>query len=293
MSCSILCYGVIGVDRLIRVTRFPERDGHARVLEEAECIGGEAANTAVSLCGLGHRVGLAGNVIGGDTAGLFLRSELQRVAGLDLTRLEMEPDRTTGHAVILSDLDGARTILGAFPDLTAPPLRGSDLKGVHLLSVDPFLGDVAVDAAKLARSNGLPVVSIELTAEHPLSEFADVVINSSGFMRRHEIGEPDRIARDLLSVGAGTFILTRGAEGCVVYTGNDRVEVPAFDVDVVDTTGAGDSFRAGLIHGILTDEGMMQSVRIGSAAAAITCCEIGGCGHIKSSESVLARVGRA
>ena len=290
---AILCYGVIGVDRLIRVSRFPERDGHARILEEMECIGGEAANTAVSLCGLGHRVRLAGNAIGNDSMGAFLRSELQGVGGLELCRLEASSDATTGHAVILSDPDGARTILGAFPDLTAPPIRESDLEGVRLLSVDPFLGDEAVRTARLAKAKGLSIVSIELTGDHPLSEFAEVVINSSGFIRRHEMGEPDEIARDLLSAGVQTFVLTRGGEGSVVYTRDDRVEVPAFSVNAVDTTGAGDAFRAGLIHGILMEAGLMQSVRIGSASAALTCGGIGGCGHLGDLESVLAMAGQA
>ena len=286
---AIVCYGVIGVDRLIRVSRFPERDGHARVLEETECVGGEAANTAVSLCGLGNRVRLAGNRIGEDPAGRFLRTELETVRGLDLACLESEPDRITGHAVILSDPDGARTILGAFPDLTASALTEKDLDGAQVLSVDPFLGERAVEAAELARARGLTVVSIELSEGHPLGGFADIVINSSGFARRHEWVDPDRVAAGLLSSGVGLFILTKGADGCTVYTREERFDVPAFDVEAIDTTGAGDAFRAGLIHGVLTEAGIRESVLFGSAAASITCCKIGGCGHVFDEETVLKR----
>ncbi len=236
---TILCYGVIGVDRMIRVSRFPERDGHARILDEIDCIGGEAANTAVTLCGLGQGVRLSGNTVGEDPLGAFLMAGLQRVEALDVSLVRTRSDLVTGHAVILSDPDGARTILGAFPNLSAPPLDDRAFDGIRLLSVDPFLGDAAVDAARLARGRGVPVVSIELTGDHPLGGFAEVVINSSGFLRRHEMGDPEPIAEGLLSSGVRTFILTKGAEGSIVYTGDDRVVVPPVDVDAVDTTGCG------------------------------------------------------
>lgn len=284
---AVLCYGVLGIDQIVQVAWFPERDGHTRVFQDEEFIGGEAANTAVTLGGLGVDVRLMGCALGEDRRGsLFLRAIRQ--FEVDARGIDVDPTARTGHAIILSDAKGGRTICGHFPDLRSRPLTEADLEGVALLSVDPFLGENAVRAVKLARACNVAVFAIELEPDHPLAEFCDVVINSAGFMRRHKMGSPSDVAVGLLKAGVETVVITQGQKGCQVFQENgNSFEQPIFRVESRDTTGAGDAFRAGLIYGYLNGWTLTRSVQFASGSAAITCAKIGGAGHVHSEDQVL------
>jgi sugar/nucleoside kinase (ribokinase family) len=68
---------------------------------------------------------------------------------------------------------------------------------------------------------------------------------------------------------------TRGADGALVVTADDTVQIPAFTVDVVDSTGCGDAFSAGFLRGIGLDRGASDSARLGCAAAALVAQGLG------------------
>jgi sugar/nucleoside kinase (ribokinase family) len=274
-----LCYGVLGVDQLVQIAHLPEQDGHTRVFHDEEFIGGEAANTATILSGLGVDTCLMGNALGDDRRGALFLDAIQAYA-LDAQRIDVDSSIETGHAIVLSDSEGARSICGCFPDLKSRNLTAADLEGFALLSVDPFLGDQAVAAAQLAREMGLGVFSIELSPDHPMAGYCDVVINSAGFMRRHKMDDPTDVAVGLLKVGVKTVVITQGAQGCRVFqdTGN-CFEQAAYSVAVCDTTGAGDGFRAGLIYGYVNGWTLSRSVQFASGSAALACTKMGGAGH--------------
>ncbi len=286
-SGTVLCYGILGIDQIVQVAWFPERNGHTRAFRDEEFVGGEATNTAVTLSGLGVDVRLMGCALGDDRRGaIFLR--LMRQFDVDIRRLDIDPSVRTGHAVILSDVNGGRTICGHFPDVRSRPLTEADLDGVALLSVDPFLGENAIRAAKIARACDVTVFAIELTPDHPLAKFCDVVINSDGFMRRHRMGLPSDVAVGLLKAGIETVVITKGKQGCQIFQENgNSFEQPAYQVTVRDTTGAGDAFRAGLIYGYLQGWTLTRSVQFASGSAALTCAKAGGAGHIHGEEQVL------
>jgi sugar/nucleoside kinase (ribokinase family) len=290
---SVLCYGIFGIDQIVQVTWFPERDGHTRVLHDEEFIGGEAANTAVTLGGLGVDVRLMGCALGEDRRGaLFLRAIRQ--FAVDARGIDVDLIVRTGHAIILSDAKGGRTICGHFPDLRSRPLTKADLEGVALLSVDPFLGENAVRAARLARARDVAVFAIELAADHPLAELCDVVINSAGFMRRHKMGSVSDVALALLKEGVETVVITQGQKGSQVFQENgNSFQQSIFRVAARDTTGAGDAFWAGLIYGYLQGWTLTHSVKFASGSAALTCAKIGGAGHIYSEDQVLQLIAEA
>ena len=143
-----------------------------------------------------------------------------RQFNLDVRKLDIDPSVRTGHTVILSDVNGGRTICGHFLDVRSRPLTEADLEGVALLSVDPFLGENAIRAAKIARACDVTVFAIELTPDHQLAKFCDVVINSAGFMRRHRMGPPADVAVGLLKAGVETVVITRGKLGSQVFQEN-------------------------------------------------------------------------
>ncbi len=290
---KVLCYGILGIDQIVQVESYPERDGHTRILTDGEYVGGEAANTAVTLSGLKVGVKLMGNTLGEDRRGSLFLSAI-RPYRLDPCDLDVEQGVRTLHTVVVSDRGGARSIMGYFPDLRSRPLQPGDLEGISLLSVDPFLGKNAVDAARMAREAGIGVFAIEISEAHPLAGLSDVVINSRGFMRRHKSDTASDVALGLLKAGVKTVVITRGGEGCTVYQENgSSFDQPAFSVPVRDTTGAGDGFRAGLIYGYLQGWTLTRSIQFASGCAALTCCASGGGGHIGGEEQVLRFIGSA
>jgi sulfofructose kinase len=283
----VLCYGVLCVDQIVRTDTYPPPDDHARILEEGQFIGGEAANSAAILARLGVPVTLRGNFVGADERGRFFLKAVRAIPDLECSGIGVKPGFQTPYAVIVSSRDGYRTILGSFSDMQSPTLNEVDFEGIGLLSVDPFLGAHALKAAESAKARGLPVLSIEVDPAGALAKICDVAINSAGFMRRHRTGKPEAMGARLLEAGIETAVITEGADGCLVFDAKEGdFYQPAFDVSVADSTGAGDAFRAGFIYGHLQKWELRDVVRFASAVAALNCGGIGGCAHAPSLEEV-------
>ena len=85
--------------------------------------------------------------------------------------------------------------------------------------------------------------------------------------------------------------LTRGEHGSMLLVGDDLYEAPAFPVKAVDTTGAGDVFRAGMIYALLRGERPEMLLRWGNAAAALACTRRGAMDSVPSLEAVQRLVG--
>jgi sugar/nucleoside kinase (ribokinase family) len=81
--------------------------------------------------------------------------------------------------------------------------------------------------------------------------------------------------RELIERGVTCVVATRGADGALVVTADDMVQIPAFTVDVVDTTGCGDAFSAGFLRGIGLGRDLAASARLGCAAAALVAQGLG------------------
>lgn len=284
----VLCYGVLCVDQIVRTATYPQPDGHARILEDGQFIGGEAANSATMLVRLGVPVTLRGNFIGTDERGRFFLKTVRAIPDLECSGVVVKPGFQTPYAIIVaSQRDGHRTILGSFSDMQSPTLKEEDFEGIRLLSVDPFAGDCALKAAELAKARGLPVLSIEVDPSGAMAKVCDVAINSRGFMRRHRTGKPEAMGGRLLEAGIKTAVITQGADGCLVFDAKEgNFHQGAFDVPVADSTGAGDAFRAGFIYGHLQKWELGDVVRFASAVAALNCRGIGGCAHAPSLEEV-------
>jgi len=270
----VLCYGVVGVDHLLQVSRYPEPNGHARVRRDEIQIGGEAANTAIRLSQMGVPVTLMGNPVGSDSLGCYFLDQIGRHE-VDC-RVEVQEGQT-GRAYVVSDSEGTRTIFGAFGDLDAPAVPDLLWSDLDLVSLDPFV-EGAVTVGRLAREKGIPVVSIEVEPDCPFATISDTIINSAGFLRRHESGDPQDIAQRLLERGVGSVIVTKGSKGADFYSEGQAFHQPIHPVEVVDTTGAGDGFRAGFVTGLVTGRSLPECVRLASVVGALSCCYYGGCG---------------
>jgi ribokinase len=212
--------------------------------------GGQAANVAAWVAALGGRARFIGKRAD-DAAGRLVAAELER-RGVDVVGPLVEGG--TGTVVSIATPDGKRTMLsdrGVSVDFRPDELeRGwlADCERVHLpaysLVADP-ISATAVEAAQLARR-----ISVDLSST--------AAVESAGVERFRALLES--LGADLVfaneaeaallgDVQAETFVVKRGARGCLVRSGTEAREYAARPTDVVDSTGAGDAFAAGFLLG--------------------------------------------
>jgi sugar/nucleoside kinase (ribokinase family) len=194
----------------------------------------------------------------------------------------------TRHAVILVDeRTGERMVLwqrDAALALTAEEVRPETIGRARLLHVDATDEEMSIHAAHLGRAAGIPVTSdidriTDRTAD--LVRAVTIPIFAEGVAAALTGDASDREAmRSLRRDHGGWLCVTRGARGALLLDGDRLHEAEAFVVDVVDTTGAGDVFRAGFIYALLRGDSPRDVLRFANAAAAVSCTREGAIGSV-------------
>jgi sugar/nucleoside kinase (ribokinase family) len=242
---------------------------------------GTAGGTAVVLARLGADVRSLG-AVGQDPIGDTLLALLAR-EGVDVTGLVRRADQQTSASVIPVRPNGDRPAWhciganGAFTldDVAAGALDGCDF--VHLGGPEFLGGEAAGRLLALAREAGA-VTSLDVLAPGDpdlLAWIVDALPHADyllpndeqvlGFTGATDLAEG---ARALVDAGVGCVAVTQGAKGALVVTADDVAEVPAYPVDVVDTTGCGDAFSAGFLRGLSLGRDPVAAARLGCATAA-------------------------
>lgn len=242
---------------------------------------GTAGGTAVVLSRIGADVTSFG-AVGTDPIADTLLALLSR-EGVDVTGLVRKADHQTSASVIPVRPNGDRPAwhcIGANGAFTLDDLDLAALDGItHLhLGGPEFLGGEA--AGRLlahARSIGA-VTSLDILAPGDpdmLAWIADALPHTDyllpndeqvlGFTGASSLADG---ARALVAAGAGCVAVTRGSEGALVVTADEAIEVPAYPIDVVDTTGCGDAFSAGFLRGLSLGRDLRGAAELGCATAA-------------------------
>jgi sugar/nucleoside kinase (ribokinase family) len=269
----VLCYGELGVDNLIQVPNLPSPERAAFPVSDEYHIGGAAANTAVWLAAWGVPVRLAGNAIGQDELGRRLWTWLGAYPGLDLRFIEHLPDVATPFCRILVTPDGERSILVyGYPRTPKTLVSPEMLAGVSYLALDLYGGAERLQAAQAARNAGATTVVLDVVElDHPVLPWTDILILSAAYLRneRPDVNPLER-AQELRVISQGAVILTDGPRPIVALPrdgGSFSLQPP--QVQPVDTTGAGDAFRAGLIYSLLQGGDLRAAVAFAAAAGAL------------------------
>jgi|SRR5687767_4118279 len=278
---DVIGIGTNSVDEVLQLpadtTGIPA-GGKVRVTDRRFMCGGQTATVTTACAALGLRSGYMG-AFGSDEHGRLIRNELKS-CGVDV-RESIECDAPNRGAVILVDSHGTRTVLWHRSDRLKLPfekLRPSALQAaiVHIDDDDP---QIAVHAATVARAAGVAVTS---DLEH-LSDVAETLIASVTYpifeqslpARITGEGDPERALRKLRRLNAGLLVMTRAEAGSVALDGDTFHVAPAFTVNVVDGTGAGDVFRAAFIYSLLQKWPVPEMLRFSNAAAALSCTKRG------------------
>ena len=281
MSLRILCIGHAALDRIFRVNRLPSGPTKMRALEFIETGGGMAANAAVAIARLGGTAELWSRV-GDDDVGLRIRSGLES-EGVDIRYVAAFEDVRSSTAAIIVDDKGDRIIVGA-RDVQMPSST-SWLPLERVRDVDLVLADVRwLEAVRTvfahARAHAIPtVLDVDLGAREALPDLlalTDYAVFSEPALEDFLPGLDikARLERAML-YGVRHAGVTRGARGYVWRDPLGGGEVPAFAVDAVDTTGAGDAFHGVFALMLAERRAVADCARLAAAAAALKCTRLG------------------
>jgi sugar/nucleoside kinase (ribokinase family) len=285
---NAIAMGVHVLDVLVRpVEEIPEGQGGELVEEIRVTAAGSAGGTALTLAKLGASVRSAG-AIGGDAVGDMLLMLLER-AGVDTGLLVRREDVQTSASVLPIRPSGERPafhVIGANgtygpDDVPADAFAGAT--HLHLGGPEFMGGEAAGSILSQARDSGVVTSADVLAPGDGLLDWIAPAFPALDYLLPNEeqvlaltgAGELEAGCRDLLERGVGCVAATRGAKGVLVVDGDGAQEVPAFEVDVVDTTGCGDAFSAGFLRGLSLGRDRGEAARLGCAAAALVAEGLG------------------
>jgi sugar/nucleoside kinase (ribokinase family) len=290
-SIDIIGVGLNATDTLIPLSRFPASGSKVEFRSASVLPGGQVASAMVACQRWGLRARYVGK-LGDDDAARLHRAEFSRL-GVD-AKILTAPGCASQQAFILVEDSGERTVLWKRDDRLT--LRPEDLKkewitdarAVHLDGHDTV---AAITVAEWAREAGIPVVA-DLDDLYPgveaLFEKVDYLIVSRDIPERLT-GSPhltESLPRVQERFGCTLTAATLGRDGVVAWDGRVFRYRPAWRVDAVDTTGAGDIFHAGFIYGFLRGWELERTLDFACAAAALNCTGTGARGGIRSVEEI-------
>ena len=288
-------FGLNSVDLVAVVAEYPAVNSKQRLQRVARLPGGQIATAMATCARLGWRARYIGR-FGTDDLGAISRDSLER-EGVDISASATLAGVTNQFAVILVDArTGERTVLwDRHPALNMEPAdvpRDAVTSG-RLLIVDCHQTAASAQAARYARAAGIPTI-IDVEKVRPgigdLLQNIDAIIAAEEFptaLTGHEhLGEALRIIGR--ESGAALVCVTLGAKGSLAWCNGREIVSPAFPVDCVDSTGAGDCFRGAFAAACLRmPHGDIEDVlSYANAVAALNCRGLGSRGGLPSSDEV-------
>jgi sulfofructose kinase len=291
MPFDVVGLGHCTVDYIGVLEHFPECDKKTEILELSIQGGGPVSTALVTLAGFGVETSYLGK-ISDDDFGNFIRQGL-REAGVDTRGLVIEPGKVSPFSFIAVDRKTAKRGIfwtrGDVSLITPQEVQLHLIDGAKILHVDGLAIDAQIAAARYARDHGITVV-YDAGSPRPrmeeLMKLTDVLVASERFAAEVGRGALAESLRLLQMKGPRTVVVTIGEEGSVGMENGETYIVPALQVKVVDTTGAGDVYHGAFIYGMLQGFPLRERMRFANAAAGLKCRSLGGRAGIPSLSEV-------
>jgi sulfofructose kinase len=289
----VICLGLSALDQIWRVPEFFSGGGQKiRSLEYATAGGGMAATAAVAVARFGGIAAFWGRG-GGDAAGHEMRKALSE-QGVDVSQFRLFENGKSSVSGILVDAAGERQIVnfrGQFPE-PADWLPLGEVHNAAAVLADPRWPSGAKALFEAARAKAIPtILDADVADAHvfeTLLPLTDHAVFSEPALAGFVGSADDAALAEVAKYGCSIAAVTRGANG-VSWWANDVVRhQPAYAVEAIDTTGAGDVFHGAYAFAIGARLAADDAMSFAAAAAALKCTRPGGRAGIPALEDCLA-----
>lgn len=269
-----------------------------------EVSGGSAANTVAGIASLGGSAAFIGKVSGDQLGGIF-RHDIRSI-GVEFESATSTGSNPTGRCLILVTPDAQRTMqtcLGSASEVGPADINESQIRRASFTYFEGYLWDAApakqayLKAAEIAHAAGRKTaltLSDKFCVERHRAEFLDLVAghidvlfaNEQEILALYQAGSLEQ-AVEAVRGKSDIAVLTRSEKGAVIVTSTGTLAIPAHPVQkVVDTTGAGDLFAAGFLHGLAGGRPLEECGRIAAACAAEIISHVGARPEVNLAELV-------
>ena len=274
---DVYVYGIMANSMVYTIrTPFPAPDGYAEVSGYRQNIGGEGVCSAMVLSRLGVSCQLDGNWVGDSDVGRWLLETVRR-RGVDVSLLTIPPGYSGPVELVISD-EHSRTVFGQYVDLLFSGRHWNTpskeaVARARMACIDPFFQEESRLAVRHAVELGIPYVMIDCDSHDELATNpAALVISGEYRQREHSGADLHELFEQYLQNVPGLVIFTSGGNP-VLYgrRGGTACSYKPYSITPLDTAGAGDSFRAGVVYGLLQGWEDEQIVRYSSALAGLVC----------------------
>jgi ribokinase len=271
---QIVVVGSYATGLTMRVHRLPSRGETLLASGYRADFGGKGSNQAVACARLGAKVSFV-TKIGTDAFG-DLALGLYQEEFLNVKSVIRTPDAPTGVGFIIVDAEGSNCITidpGANNLLTASEVSQC-LSNVAAEAVVMTQLEIPVEAAAAAMARGREAGALTILNPAPVRALPKSVLQSIDILTPNQTEakvltgrspdeqvKPETLARELMDGGVQQVVMTLGESGALIVTRSSALHIPAIEVPVADTTGAGDSFNAGLAIALACGAKLEEAVR--------------------------------
>lgn len=281
MSARIVCFGYVNPGVVFSVDHYPAANTGAYVSAKRPFIGADCAMAAQLLARWGMDAHLIGNALGDDRLGHATLAQL-RDMGVQ-THIKLQVGLRTPDEVDISDRAGTRTFFVENNPAVWSSLSDADLsaiEGAAMLYVDWYVGPAALRAIQRANQHGVPVyLNVEYALSQP-EQYRDLITRStfaqSPMSDVHvQQDDPIQMAKALCDMGVQAAFVTRGKYGSLAMKDGKLIVVPAQQVQVLDTQGAGAVYSAAAIYGLCKGWPAERVAHVATLAASLKCAQHG------------------
>ena len=278
----IICVGHAALDHVYRIEAFPPAPTKVRSLEHIESGGGMAANAAAAIARLGGKVELWSRT-GADAAGERIRAFLA-AEGVDVSHVKVHEGARSSTSAVIVDSKGDRLIIGERDhamSMDSSWLPLDRIGGAAAVLSDLRWVEATRDAFTAARAKHVPaLLDADLGGGGVLQEFlclADYAIFSGPALDESAADGDDAMRlQAVLRLGVTHAGVTRGSRGYFWASADgESGHQPAFDCEIVDTTGAGDAFHGAFAWALAQGGSPTDCARIAAAVSALKCRRLG------------------
>lgn len=281
LNAEVIGFGALNVDKLYSVENIVSKDEESFIKDETDTPGGSAANTIIGLSRLGCSTSLIGK-IAEDEDGDLIEYNLA-VNGVYTNNLIYSENGSTGKCLGFVDSEGERCLYidpGVNDEIRIDEINPLNIMRCKIMHYTSFVGDSFKTQIELldklskecilSFDPGMLYVQKGFDELKPILDRTDILLINESELRllcNNNESSLKELAIGFLDLGIETVVVKQGSKGVFAMNDNQTCEVESFECDVVDTTGAGDSFNSGFLYSYLKGYDLEKSCKIGNWVA--------------------------